>query len=226
MSTRCHVAIHDLWDRTLDQAVKELKPDRKGGILLYHHSDGYPQIQLPKIVDFLKEADRRQTERGYAYWWDSERVSAWMVTLSAGRYVVPELLTEANFKRVCKANKANKYNGNLPMAYPVYQPSFCVHGDIEWMYDVFLSTIPGTRDSNRFDVVVSKALSIYGKDGREDKMKFVEVGRFASDGSADIKSVSEAATKKGGEVSEEHWRKIERARERREAKKEETGAKV
>ena len=104
MSTRCHVEICD--------------GSAGDGVLLYHHSDGYPSFQRPKLHRYLEGAFARLTAAGYPYWWDSERVAALLVMLSAGNYEKPAE-PEAN-------------------GVPVYQPAHSVHGDIEWFYSVLL----------------------------------------------------------------------------------------
>jgi hypothetical protein len=135
MSTRCCIEIYD-GDYDLEDAEKLGKP-----VILYHHSDGYPKFQLPKLVAFLGESYSRLSQLGYSYWWDSDRVSAMLVLLSANQYDAPNFLGEADFKKATRRNT----NGlpiqeltKLPYGYPQYQPTGALHGDIEFLYRVSL----------------------------------------------------------------------------------------
>lgn len=140
MSTRCCIEIYDG-----DYNHKEHgKP-----VTLYHHSDGYPSFQLPKLATFLLETHKRLDKLGYPYWWDTCRVSAMLVLLSAKGYEKPECLGESDFKAATQRNsraalRSRKLSVSqicmLPYGYPQYQPTSGLHGDIEYIYRVSLFT--------------------------------------------------------------------------------------
>jgi len=121
MSTRCNIEIYT-------------GPDvNDHPVILYHHSDGYPSAQLPKLDAYLKGAFDRLSRLGYPYWWDSERVAAMMIFLSANTYSEPALLNEEQFTEAC-----DKTTWQKPLGYPHYQPCARLHGDIEFLYRVHL----------------------------------------------------------------------------------------
>jgi hypothetical protein len=127
MSTRCHIEIFDSNDRV------------NPGCLLYHHSDGYPTFMKPKLDLFLKASFKYLKQAGYPYWWDSERVGACLIALSIEDYNKP--LKPFSTKRESildiskgKAHKPYRPNGGVP----VFQPCLERHGDIEYIWKVFL----------------------------------------------------------------------------------------
>jgi hypothetical protein len=201
MSTRCQIALN--WtdtEKSLDENIAALDKERKGSVLLYHHSDGYPKFQLPKIAAFLKEADKRQNSLGYGYWWDPERVASWFIMLSANMYEKPGLLGQDGFRAAVKGRR--KYTSGRPQGYPVYQPSVGLHHDIEWLYDIFLTNKPfvhGRRDLNSFTIVVQKAIWNRRADG-EEEILFFEAGRFSSEDGKRPQSLVKAIDVKAGEL--------------------------
>ena len=116
MSTRCHVEIVDYYDD-----VKRPRPDGEGCILLYHHSDGYPEFQMPKIKAFLEGAAQILIEKR---WWDDERVAAYFVAWSAEAYAKPSFGVDES--------------GDDNTGFPTYQPAACIHGDVVFHYVVEL----------------------------------------------------------------------------------------
>ena len=140
MSTRCNITLHR----------EGQKPEGNDGVILYHHSDGYPDFQLRKIVDFLEDASKKLSMLGYSYWWDPSRVSAMMVFLSAGRYESPGLPNPDCWEKKQQATANHEFmkyeeQNALGYGYPVYQPTSGLHGDIEYIYRIFL----GSEDENK-----------------------------------------------------------------------------
>jgi hypothetical protein len=205
MSTRCQIALN--WtdaDKSLDENIAGLDKERKDSVLLYHHSDGYPKFQLPKITSFLKEADKRLTSLGYGYWWDPERVASWLIMLSANTYEKPALLGQDGFRQAVRGR--GKYVSGRPTGYPVYQPSMNLHYDIEWLYDVFLTSKPfvhGRKDLNTFTIVVQKAMWNRRLSDDKEEILFFEAGRFSSDdGKRPSQSLVKAINAKAAELSD------------------------
>ena len=106
MSTRAHIEIIDRHDRT-DKRCDSLV------VRLYHHFDGYPQWMGPELERLITEAKRILKN---LYWWDSERVGALMVALSAN---------EAGYGSV-----------------PTFQPTCAWHADIDYLWRVYLGPDP------------------------------------------------------------------------------------
>lgn len=240
MSTRCQVSMHTCnigqtfkdgktgktITITVDWLLGRLAKDRNGSVLLYHHYDGYPSSQLVKIAKFLDEIDARLKTLGFPYWWDNERVAALMVALSAC-HSDPELLSERRFKRATQAArdaemaKPGRMLSLPPSGYPMYQPSGRLHGDVEWLYDVFL--IPGElmppkdemvkgrhytpeelaacipyHDKNNYEIVAHK---VRWSRRKRWIARLVEVGRYSSirNASDKIADVAEAMESKSEE---------------------------
>ena len=116
MSTRSHV---EVWDGTPGDEGTDL------GALLYHHSDGMPSAMIPCLRAHLDQHKER------AYWWDSERIAAMLVAWSIGEYQMPDLDIE----------KAHAYDGGegvTSRGVPMFHPCLAYHGDIEYLYRVYL----------------------------------------------------------------------------------------
>jgi len=117
MSTRSMTEFHWGSLSDLQKFDPSLGQNTDYDALLYHHSDGYPDFMLPKVISFLKTSFKKLEELGYPYWWDGERVAALFVMLSAGDYRIPE------------------FGGN---GEPKFHPAIHYHGDLEYLYRVFL----------------------------------------------------------------------------------------
>lgn len=139
MSTRCNVEIYDHYEGS--------KP-----VILYHHSDGYPSCQIPKLHAFLKNAYARLKKLGYPYWWDSERVAAMLILLSADSYTEPTLLTEERFAE----RAGDGWKHDAAQGYPVYQPCASLHGDIEYIYRVKLGGGSGNFTIEVYDTACKR----------------------------------------------------------------------
>jgi hypothetical protein len=126
MSTRCNVEIYDGFNR------------ESPGAMLYHHSDGYPSFMAGKLDRFLKAAYEYLTDSGYSYWWDSERVAAVLIALSIEDYTNP--------LKPFSTDRVNRYDTQNPSkeyrtdgGVPVFQPCLRLHGDIEYVWRVYLT---------------------------------------------------------------------------------------
>ena len=109
MSTRANIELYDGWWPNQGQNGMTLW---KKVVVLYHHCDGYPSWMGPELERILKAARRELHRAGYPYWWDSERVGALMIKLSA----------DSDF-----------YKG-----VPRFNPCLDFHGDIDYLWRVFL----------------------------------------------------------------------------------------
>ena len=123
MSTRANIELHDGWEE--DRKQGKMTWWRKSAVL-YHHYDGYPSWMGPELERILKAARQELHTAGYPYWWDSERVGALMIKLSADSDV---------------------YGG-----VPRFKPCLNLHGDIDYLWRVFLGPEAGAYEIQCFRV--------------------------------------------------------------------------
>lgn len=115
MSTRCNIYLHDF-------------DDVNPSVILYHHTDGYPDFMFHKLTRFVDNINTRLKDLNRYYWWDAERVGAMMIQLSAGDYTNPEIGNDV----------------------PQFQPCIKKHGDIDYLYHIYL------LDDNKYKITVDK----------------------------------------------------------------------
>jgi len=116
MSTRCNIGFYgDGTDKDLE------KPE----VLLYRHSDGYPEGVLPDIVPFLK---RFNAKRGLN---DTEYASAWLMfhLVSLHADVIKGIKEEIKSEHI--PDDGCDFLGNGICGNRM------LHGDIEYLYAVF-----------------------------------------------------------------------------------------
>lgn len=121
MATRSNIELYDGW-----------KPDNgktawRQGAVLYHHWDGYPSWMGPRLEELLKQVKAALDQAGYPYWWDSDRVGALMVKLSADE-------------------------DEMKKGVPAFQTCFKHHADIEYLWRVFLGPKEGVYDIECFSI--------------------------------------------------------------------------
>lgn len=126
MSTRCNILIHD--------PEVEGSPDLP--VILYHHQDSMSDRFLPKLHRLLKDAHEFLKQADRDCWWNSERLAAIMILLSAdaSRHAAFAGLLPTDPEDVDTAPEA---------AVPTLLPCAAVHRDIEYIYDVWLSPVSG-----------------------------------------------------------------------------------
>jgi len=123
MSTRANIELYDRWEEV--GPISQLIRESRGA-LLYHHCDGYPSWMGPELERLLEEAKAYLDKIDRSYWWDSERVGALMVLLSGGSdslYGVPD-----------------------------FQPCLELHGDVEYLWRIYLGLGDGAYEIECFRV--------------------------------------------------------------------------
>ena len=123
MSTRANIELYDGWEEQ-NRIGKRIRW-RKGAVL-YHHCDGYPAWLGPELERKLEQAKKELDDAEFPYWWDSERVGALIVKLSAN---------EEFYRNV-----------------PSFQPCLDVHGDTNYLWRVFLGPRDGEYEIQCFKV--------------------------------------------------------------------------
>jgi hypothetical protein len=180
MGTRCQICLHNRnRDEPIDKAFEKLPAERTPGVILYHHSDGMPNFQIPKLFRFLWESFARYTALGYG-WFDAEKIGGMMIFLSAAEYDKPGLFgkleaeehaaTEKKREEYRK-NPAVEYVPQKYRGYPEYIPTAALHGDIAFLYDVFLT-------GGDFTIIASR---VEWPDDDDKPAVLVEIGRVNSD---------------------------------------------
>lgn len=116
MSTRCHVAVYE----NEDKAKKE-----QHHVLLYKHSDGYPEGTVPQLKDICEKFKER---RGMD---DTEYLSAWVLWALVNDSVehAKEWHKEANI---------GQSDGIGCLGYGICNVT---HTDIEYFYKIYPSVI-------------------------------------------------------------------------------------
>ena len=118
MATRANIELYDRWE-DVNPAGQPITEQRKG-VLLYHHWDGHPCWMGPELERLLEEVKAYLDRIGRSYWWDSQRVGALMVLFSGDR--------------------------ESSCGTPSFQPCVELHGDIEYLWRIYLGLGEGTYE--------------------------------------------------------------------------------
>jgi len=134
MSTRCQIGIYD----SKEKKLKDFK------VLLYRHSDGYPEGVLPDIEPFLK-------------WWKDQR------GLDDSEYVGARLLQFMCNQNDGHGNGLEKIMGKNTDYTGIYGYGICkgFHSDIEYFYRIYpnkleVYEVPFMMEN--FDITKSKLI--------------------------------------------------------------------
>ena len=106
MPTSCNIELYDGWQDEEGQVF------RRKGVLLYHHTSGYPASMGPELERILKLSWAALKKADFPGKWDAVRVGALMVALSADEPAYG--------------------------AVPRFQPCLSLHRNIEYLWQVFL----------------------------------------------------------------------------------------
>ena len=130
MSTRCIVKVHD----------PEAENQTDCPVMLYHHRDGNPDFMLPKIKRFLEASHAYLVEKWYDTAWNSLMVAALFIIMSVEDHsdpLMPYSTDRPDYSSIpfepCRAN-----NG-----LPEFLPCAVLPEGLEFIYDVWLSPVPG-----------------------------------------------------------------------------------
>ena len=121
MSTRCQIEFSSIWEN-------EKKEKKTESILIYRHSDGYPEGVIPDLKNFLKWNGNRITDIEYTaanfIYWSKRNTEEWMAK-------------DKWFKErgLNKWNEPQDYNSPLLIGFGICEKDD-FHMDIEYFYNV------------------------------------------------------------------------------------------
>lgn len=135
MSTRANIIIRDDYE----------------SLVFYRHSDGYPEGTLPALnlfLDWIKSDKIRD---------NVSQSAGWLIIIGAIEYgTIPEFKKKesypgsANFHGGLSSIKKDKDNGST-WKCGAFEPTFGIHGDIEYLYVIDLEKKKIKTYSNRED---------------------------------------------------------------------------
>lgn len=115
MSTRCNVILKEGEDK----------------LFFYRHSDGYPKCVLPslaKLTEWIKSGKVRN---------NLSQGAGWLIVLGVAEYqTLPASLFPSNDKADAALEAFSPSNWKVG----AYEPTTGIHGDIEYMYEIDMST--------------------------------------------------------------------------------------
>lgn len=113
MSTRCNIIIKD----------KDLDDD--SFLIFYRHCDGYPEGVAETLGEFLELVKTNRLRDNV------EQAAGWLIMLGNEEY--------AKTGETLASIRANTKGTNLKFKVGAYEPSTCIHGDIEYLYEIDLT---------------------------------------------------------------------------------------
>lgn len=108
MSTRCNVIIRDKY----------------GELIFYRHSDGYPQGVAKTLGEFIDLVRNNKIRNNVG------QASGWLILLGYEEY--------QEYNDLERMRKNTQGTGIHGWKVGAYEPSTCIHGDIEYLYEIDL----------------------------------------------------------------------------------------
>ena len=98
-------------------------------LFFYRHSDGYPECTMPSLNIFLKWLKDGKIRA------DVMQGSAWLILLGAMEYnTIPKFETKDGYAKIETISDPADWKAGA------YEPTLGIHGDIEFLYIIDLST--------------------------------------------------------------------------------------
>jgi hypothetical protein len=128
MSTRANVVLSESYSDSYGKKVTEK-------MYFYRHSDGYPEGTLPslnKFMEWLKAGKIRD---------NLTQASGWLVVLGALEYdTIPKCERKEPITASCTAYaKVETIEEPKDWKAGAFEPTTCIHGDIQWLYEINLT---------------------------------------------------------------------------------------
>jgi hypothetical protein len=126
MSTRCNIIIKDEYG---DQ------------LIFYRHSDGYPRGALPTLKQFMQWVKDEHIRDNV------NQASGWLILIGAKENEM-EYLGNGKHQKKKSLTEPNPKDDFSGWQCGAYEPTSCIHGDIEYLY---------TLDLNKQTILVQRA---------------------------------------------------------------------
>jgi len=92
--------------------------DGRDSLLFYRHSDGYPESVVPSLSEFMQWLADDKIRKNV------EQAAGWLILLGSKEYE--------------KTTSPNSADPSMGWKVGAYEPSTCIHGDIEFFYVIDL----------------------------------------------------------------------------------------
>jgi hypothetical protein len=126
MSTRANIVLKESYSYK-DEKGKII--NRSEELIFYRHSDGYPEGTLPilnKFMDWLKSGKIRN---------NLQQCAGWLIVLGAMEYnAIPKYEIENEYLK-----DTDTIEDPEDWKVGAFEPTTCIHGDIEYLYTIDLS---------------------------------------------------------------------------------------
>ena len=154
MSTRANIIIKETHSYNDE---KEKKVTETNKLIFYRHSDGYPEGTMPTLqifLDWLKAGKIRA---------DLQQSSGWLILIGAMEYnTIPSFETnQPRFEGGTKYGNIDTIKQPEDWKCGAYEPTHCIHGDIEYLYVI---------DLNKKQIKCYDSWTDEGEGGHELKM--------------------------------------------------------
>ena len=118
MSTRANIIIKDNYDK----------------LFFYRHSDGYPEGTMPSISIFMEWVKSGKIRN------NAQQAAGWLILLGAMEYnTIPNFETDKPFYEGGRGYaKMDTIQQPEDWKAGAYEPTTCIHGDIEYLYIIDL----------------------------------------------------------------------------------------
>lgn len=95
--------------------------DKNDAQLFYRHSDGYPEGALPTLKKFMRWVDKGKIRDNV------EQASGWLIAIGSDEY-----------DKYLEPDEGDDFMG---WKVGAYEPATCIHGDIEYLYELNLNKL-------------------------------------------------------------------------------------
>jgi len=135
MSTRANILLTESYTWKDAKGKEKTTTDT---LYFYRHSDGYPEGTLPTLnifMDWLKNGKIRP---------DLQQCGGWLIMLGALEYnTIPKYKTELemSFGREIETTNISTIEPPNDWKVGAYEPTTAIHGDIEYLYTVNLTSL-------------------------------------------------------------------------------------
>ncbi len=169
MSTRCQIEFKTIYDYKLKNGKIKRKEE---SILLYRHSDGYPEGVVPDLKKFLiwnggRNSDLEFMAANFIYW--------------SKRHFEENYYHKKYGGGIDDKGKPKKwsdpqdFNSTLLLGFGICEKD-CIHGDIEYFYEVIVPLGDGiiNRVEDGKSIIIKVYKTDYKKEYKRENFKLVD----------------------------------------------------